>query len=329
MSDGNRSTAGVSRSSASDATAGPPSTSVIVSSRSSGSTPRENVRQACGSRSTSRTRCSNSPSAAPNEATVVVFATPPFWFVTATTRVTLSSSKHSAQFSSWSAARDGRLHLGTVNGVSAPPFLTLPATVRPAQVVTSRGEFAVLEAGSAGPTVLLVPGWTGSKEDFVALLAPLAAAGYHAVSLDQRGQYETPGSTLESDYSLTDLADDLLSVATEIAPASVHVVGHSFGGLVARSAAIADPDAIASLTLLGSGPGAQPVERHDLLRAMANVIPAIGLEATWQAKRAYERSQGAPEPPPEIELFMQQRFLANHPTSLRVMTLHLTTAPDQ
>jgi pimeloyl-ACP methyl ester carboxylesterase len=216
-----------------------------------------------------------------------------------------------------------------VNGVSAPPFLTLPATVRPSQVVTPRGEFAVLEAGAAGPTVLLVPGWTGSKEDFVALLAPLAAAGYHAVSLDQRGQYETPGSTLESDYSLTDLADDLLSVATVTAPASVHLVGHSFGGLVARTAAIADPDTVASLTLLGSGPSAQPTERHDLLRAMANAIPAIGLEATWQAKRAYERSQGAPDPPPEIELFMQQRFLANHPTSLRVMTLHLTTARDQ
>jgi pimeloyl-ACP methyl ester carboxylesterase len=149
------------------------------------------------------------------------------------------------------------------------------------------------------------------------------------VSLDQRGQYETPGSTLESDYSLTDLAGDLLSVATETTPASVHLVGHSFGGLVTRTAAIADPDAVTSLTLLDSGPAAQPVERHDLLRAMANAIPAIGLEATWKAKRAYERSQGAPEPPPEIELFMQQRFLANHPTSLRTMTLHLTTARDQ
>ena len=219
--------------------------------------------------------------------------------------------------------------MGTVNGVSAPPFLTLPTTVRRAHVVTPRGEFAVLEAGSAGPTVLLVPGWTGSKEDFLALLAPLAAAGYHAVSLDQRGQYETPGSTLESDYSLTDLAGDLLSVATETTPASVHLVGHSFGGLVTRTAAIADPDAVTSLTLLDSGPAAQPVERHDLLRAMANAIPAIGLEATWQAKRAYERSQGAPEPPLEIELFMQQRFLANHPTSLQAMTLHLTTARDQ
>ena len=73
------------------------------------------------------------------------------------------------------------------------------------------------------------------------------------------------------------------------------------------------PQAVASLTLLCSGPGPQPAERHVLLQAMADAIPAIGLPATWLAKRAYERSQGAPEPPPEIERFMELRFVKNHP----------------
>ena len=45
--------------------------------------PSEKVRQACGSRSTSRTRWPSSASAAPIEATVVVLATPPFWLATA------------------------------------------------------------------------------------------------------------------------------------------------------------------------------------------------------------------------------------------------------
>jgi len=219
--------------------------------------------------------------------------------------------------------------LGTVSGVSTPPFLSLPEGVHAARIVTPRGDFAALEAGPAGPTVLLVPGWTGSKEDFVALLAPLAAHRYHVVALDQRGQFESPGSALESDYALGALADDLLAMARAVATTPVHLVGHSFGGLVARAAAIADPDAVASLTLLCSGPGPQPVDRHDLLRAMADAIPAIGLPATWEAKRAYERSLAAPEPPPEIELFMRRRFLANHPEALRAMTLHLTTAEDE
>jgi pimeloyl-ACP methyl ester carboxylesterase len=174
-----------------------------------------------------------------------------------------------------------------------------------------------------------VPGWTGSKEDFVALLAPLAALGYHALAVDQRGQYETPGSADERDYTLPALAEDLLALADEIATSPLHLLGHSFGGLVTRTAAIAEPDAVASLTLLCCGPGPQPVDRHHLLRALADAIPAIGLPATWQAKRAFERSQGTPEPPSEIELFMQRRFVANHPASLRAITRHLITARDE
>ncbi len=197
------------------------------------------------------------------------------------------------------------------------------------RIRTRRGEIAALEAGSASsPTVALVPGWTGSKEDFVALLAPLAQAGWHAVAIDQRGQYETPGTDRESDYRLTALGDDLLALTAELGAGPVHLVGHSFGGLVARAATITEPQAVASLTLLCSGPGPQPAERHVLLQAMADAIPAIGLPATWLAKRAYERSQGAPEPPPEIERFMELRFVKNHPLALREMTLHLTRAPD-
>jgi pimeloyl-ACP methyl ester carboxylesterase len=42
-----------------------------------------------------------------------------------------------------------------------------------------------------GPVVLLVPGYTGSKEDFLPLLRPLARAGFRAVAMDQRGQFES------------------------------------------------------------------------------------------------------------------------------------------
>ena len=65
---------------------------------------------------------------------------------------------------------------------------------------------------------MLVPGFTGSKEDFVAVLAPLAAAGWRVVTYDQRGQHETPGApppgevvTAES-YALSELALDLLAI---------------------------------------------------------------------------------------------------------------------
>jgi hypothetical protein len=47
-------------------------------SSESGSNPSEKVRQACGSRSTTRVRLPNSADATPSECTVVVLATPPF-----------------------------------------------------------------------------------------------------------------------------------------------------------------------------------------------------------------------------------------------------------
>lgn len=224
------------------------------------------------------------------------------------------------------------LRFGTVSRVSTPAFLAPPGGVRARRLSTPRGEFAALEAGAgAGPLVLLVPGWTGSKEDYIAILAPLAEAGYHALALDQRGQYETPGTGHAADYTLPALAADLVAVAKHTADPDlgVHLVGHSFGGLVARSAVLGHPDLAASLTLLCSGPAAIPGDRRPLLQLMADAIPAAGLQATWQAKRAYERSLGALEVPNEIERFLERRFLSNDPVSLRAMTRHLITAPDE
>ena len=82
--------------------------------------------------------------------------------------------------------------------MSTPTSLELPEGTRRATVETARGEFAVLDAmPAAGPcelgTVLLVPGYTGSKEDFIAILGQLAAAGRRVVAMDQRGQYQTAG----------------------------------------------------------------------------------------------------------------------------------------
>src|SRR4051812_21348746 len=120
------------------------------------------------------------------------------------------------------------------------------------------GPLIALDTGGDGVrgTVLMVAGYTGSKEDFAPLLAPLADAGYRVVALDQRGQYESPGPDDPSGYSVEELGSDVLAVGAVLREESgepLHLVGHSFGGIVCRSAVLSDPAAFSSFTLLGSG----------------------------------------------------------------------------
>jgi pimeloyl-ACP methyl ester carboxylesterase len=218
--------------------------------------------------------------------------------------------------------------------VSTPRRLEVHEAVRRHDVETERGRFAVWTCrphDSALPRghVVLVPGFTGSKEDFGPLLPELAAAGWSAITYDQRGQFETPAAPSD-DLSLEGWATDLLALATQVVPAgeSAHLVGHSFGGLVSRHAVLTAPQQWASLTLLCSGPGGfgEP-ERAELLHAAESVL-RDGLEAAYLAKRDRDRRRGLPEPPPEVEQFLHKRFLANSPESLSAMSRTLADAPD-
>ena len=121
------------------------------------------------------------------------------------------------------------------------------------------GPLAALDTGGddGRATVLMVAGYTGSKEDFAPLLAPLAAAGYRVVAIDQRGQYESPGPDDPAAYTVEELAADVLVVAALLRAESegpLHLLGHSFGGLVTRAAVLAEPALFTTFTLLGSGP---------------------------------------------------------------------------
>lgn len=214
--------------------------------------------------------------------------------------------------------------------------LQLDPSIRRRTTLTPRGAFATFDvaprtSGLARGAVLLVPGFTGSKEDFAALLPLLADAGWAGAAYDQRGQYETAGEAGD-DYTLASFAADAAAVSEALfgAQERVHLVGHSFGGLVAATAVLADPARWASLTLLCSGPGALPegAGREDA-RAAADVIFREGLAASYEAKEARDRRRGKPVPPPDVAAFDRRRFLANWPQSLAAIARLLAEAPDR
>ncbi|MDX3225750.1 alpha/beta hydrolase [Streptomyces sp. ME19-01-6] len=222
--------------------------------------------------------------------------------------------------------------------MSRPPFLTLPGCARAHRLRTARGEFAVHDArpeGTARGTVLLVPGFTGSKEDFIALLEPLARAGFRVVAVDGRGQHETEGPRDEAAYAQQELARDVLAQAAALdadaeSSAPLHVLGHSLGGLIVRAAVMMAPDAFASLTLMSSGPAAISESQQARTKLLVDALTVTDMENVWHAMRELDPPE-APEEntPPGVEDFLHQRWLGTVPEQLIVTGRQLNREPDR
>lgn len=212
--------------------------------------------------------------------------------------------------------------------------MTLPDGVRPETLETDRGAFATLTAvpdlGTPLGTVLLVPGWTGSKEDFTPLVDHLCRYGWRTVAVDQRGQYETTGPSDKSAYSLAELGADVVAMSKALGGYS-QLVGHSFGGLVAREAVLTDPSVFSTLTLLCSGPGAFTDETTlQSLQMLAFGLENLPIEQVYDLKLDHEsKAPGYVAPPEDIAAFLRKRFTGNVPTSLAEITRRLTDAEDK
>jgi pimeloyl-ACP methyl ester carboxylesterase len=175
----------------------------------------------------------------------------------------------------------------------------------------------------------LVPGFTGSKEDFLPTLGPLTESGFTVITYDQRGQYETGGPEDPSAYTVPALAEDLLAVVDDIGT-PVHLVGHSFGGIVSRAAVIDRPEAFRSLTLLGSGPAGIGGPRRTWLELMAPIVAEGGVPQVWAALEAVQASDPRTQSlPQEIRDFLKRRFLAQPAIAVQVSGLALLDEPDR
>jgi pimeloyl-ACP methyl ester carboxylesterase len=218
--------------------------------------------------------------------------------------------------------------------VSTPRTLRLPDGVEPTVLETERGGFAALRAvpdiGIPLGTVLLVPGWTGSKEDFTPLVAELAAYGWRAVAVDQRGQYETPGPTDPAAYTMRELGADVVAMSRALGGYS-QLVGHSFGGLVAQTAVLEDPGVFSTLTLMCSGPAGFTDETvRQQLGILAYGLENLPIEQIFDLKLQHDRTRpGYVEPPEDIAAFLRKRFTSNAPVSLAAITRHLIEAPNR
>ncbi|MFF2140541.1 alpha/beta fold hydrolase [Streptomyces sp. NPDC058193] len=217
--------------------------------------------------------------------------------------------------------------------MSRPPTFTPPPCARARVLRTGRGDFAVLDAapqGGAHSTALLLPGYTGSKEDFIALLEPLAEAGFRVLSVDGRGQYETAGTGRQESYAQAELARDVLAQAASAdgapVPGGIHLLGHSLGGQIARAAVLMDAAPFRSLTLMSSGPAEIDPAQQKKARLLGDSVGRWSMDEVWRMMRAMDPPEDADTGDGED---LRRRWLRHDPAQLAATGAQLSCEPDR
>jgi pimeloyl-ACP methyl ester carboxylesterase len=179
----------------------------------------------------------------------------------------------------------------------------------------------IAEAGAGGRPLLLVHGFTGAKEDFTDWLDPLAELGWHAVAPDQRGHGASPKPDDEGAYSFDAFASDVVAVLGALGWSSAVALGHSMGGMVVQTAALAAPERFDALVLMDTS--------HRALRADGGLIDlavaiarAEGMAAVLAAQEALadedeplgnDIDRRLKRERPEYKAFGDRKMLASSP----------------
>jgi aminoacrylate hydrolase len=115
------------------------------------------------------------------------------------------------------------------------------------------------EERGQGPPLLLVPGLSGTGSFWGAQVEAFAS-DFRVIIHDHRGAGKSTHSRIE--YSVEQMADDVVRLMDTLGIASAHFVGHSTGGAMGQVLAEDHPERILSLVLSATWPGQDPFFRR-------------------------------------------------------------------
>jgi len=124
------------------------------------------------------------------------------------------------------------------------------------------------------PTVLGLHGGPGACHDYLVPLADLTEYGYRVVLFDQLG---CGRSDVPDDPALFTLEHHVLEteeVRRNLSLGRVHLLGSSYGGLLALAVALAHPEGLRSLTTVG-GLASVPLTQAEMTRLRRELPPSI------------------------------------------------------
>ncbi|MET0595921.1 MAG: alpha/beta hydrolase [Polyangiaceae bacterium] len=136
---------------------------------------------------------------------------------------------------------------------SAPPAPPSTSTPDGSGFTVPAGDVRLwVRSVGEGPPLVVINGGPGASHHAVARLESLASPKLRVVLYDQRGMGGSSAPANDRDFDLDHYVADLDAVRNGLGVEKIHVLGHSFGGLVAMGYAAAHPERVASLILVSS-----------------------------------------------------------------------------
>ena len=188
------------------------------------------------------------------------------------------------------------------------------------------------EAAGAGPAVVLVPG-RGDATDLYPrrFVEQLVAEGCTVVRYDPRdtGLSGAGGST----YSLTDMADDVVTVAAAAGVGPVHLVGVSMGGVILVDLCTRHPELMRSATFVSAmSPDPEAGMGEDFFAAigadpLAATVRAMGVtdedDRAWAGAEQAHAARRAPPRPGAAERHQEAAFRLGWPELARLAEIEV------
>jgi pimeloyl-ACP methyl ester carboxylesterase len=183
--------------------------------------------------------------------------------------------------------------------------------------VRSDGRALAVEALGEGPPVLLAHGITASRRYVVHGSKHIPRHGLRAIAFDARGHGDSDPAPPRGGYSYAELADDLEAVLhAEADDGPAVLAGHSMGAHTVAAFALARPERVAGLVLIGPAYPGVPTSEEVVARwdELAEGLEEGGVDGFLVA---YERQELNPSWRDTLLRITRERLLTHrHPDAV-------------
>lgn len=193
-----------------------------------------------------------------------------------------------------------RMMTRTLTSLVFTALLLAPATtLAQDDSFTSAGvELHYRSSGTGTPAVLL-SGGPGFKVDYVAPIGDVLPASYRRILFEQRGTGRSRAANITPEsMTLKTVVEDLEALRVHLKVDRLLLIGHSWGGMLAMAYAVAHPDRVDRLVLIGSGGPTLEFNQWFGDNIRARLRPEdIEAQSYWQAaaKNGVDRDKAALE----------------------------------